>query len=144
MLVKNTTIDNSFRGLIDRWTNQDIFSVGARLIGSDYFVSQYPKVDFSESNDSYLIQAELPGFEKEDLEIKYENGNLSLKGKRVEEIEDAKILHRERFTGKFVRHFLLPKYIQSNKIKSSFCDGILSITILKSEAAKLKEIKISE
>ena len=118
--------------------------MGTGLVGSDYFVPQFPKVDFSESEDSFLIQAELPGFKKGDLEIKYENRTLSLSGKRDEETNDAKVLHRERFSGKFVRHFSLPKYIQSNKIKSTFSDGILSISITKSDSAKLKEIKISE
>jgi HSP20 family protein len=144
MLVKNILIDNSIRDLISRLPKRDAFSVGSKFIGSDYFVPQFPKVDFSESEDSFLIQAELPGFKKEDLEIKYENRILSLSGKRNEETKDAKILHRERFSGKFVRHFSLPNYIQSNKIKSTFSDGILSISILKSESARLKEIKISE
>ena len=144
MLVKNISLDNSMRDLISRLPKRDILSMGSRLIGSDYFVSQFPKVDFSESEDSFLIQAELPGFKKENLEIKYENRTLSLSGKRNEETKDAKILHRERFSGKFVRHFSLPNYIQSNKIISTFSDGILSITIPKSESAKLKEIEISE
>lgn len=144
MLVKTYSINNTVRNVIDQLANRDIFSMGSKVLGTDYFISQYPKVDFSESNDSYLLQAELPGFEKKNLEIKYENGILSLKGKLENEMNDAKVLCRERFTGKFVRHFSLPKHIQSNKIKSVFSDGILSITIPKSESAKLKEIKISE
>ena len=132
------------RNIIHRLPKRDICSLGSRLVGSDYFVSQFPKVDFSESEDSFSIQAELPGFKKENLEIKFENSILSLSGKRDEEIKDTKFLHRERFSGKFVRHFSLPKHIQSNKIKSTFNDGILSISIPKSESSKLKEIKISK
>ena len=105
--------------------------------------SPYPLVDISENDTSYILRAELPGFNKNDIEITYKNQVLSLKGERSanEDTKGSNLLS-ERFTGKFVRRFAFADAIATDKIRAQYRNGILKITLPKAESAKPKEISI--
>ena len=105
----------------------------------------YPPVDILESKDGYLIRAELPGIKKEDFHVEYREGNLTLTGeKKFEEpASGAEYQRVERPAGKFSRSFYLPDSVKHADISASYRDGILEISVPKTEEAKPKQIEIT-
>ncbi len=103
-----------------------------------------PRVDVSENKDAYLIKAELPGVNRNDVKITLHDNILTIKGEKKEEKEEKDVnVHRiERSFGVFERAFSLPLSVKSDKIDASFKDGVLSITLPKAEEAKPKEIEV--
>lgn len=104
-----------------------------------------PAVDIRENEDAFLVHAELPGLSKDDVEITLENNVLKLSGeRRFEKDVDEKEYHRvERAYGTFTRAFSLPSRVDSNGVKASFADGVLTITVPKVEEAKPRKISIA-
>ncbi|HDQ00178.1 MAG TPA: Hsp20/alpha crystallin family protein [bacterium] len=104
-----------------------------------------PAVDITEKSDSYEVKAELPGMKKDEIKISREDDVLMISGERKSEQDEKKDnYHRiERRYGKFQRSFYLPKNVKANDIKANYKDGVLTVTIPKSEEAKPKEIAVS-
>jgi HSP20 family protein len=103
-----------------------------------------PPVDVMEAKDAILVTAELPGMRKEDIEIQFENGVLTLRGQRsLEKDSSEKTYHRvERVYGNFVRSFTLPRSVDAEKINATYRDGVLEIRVPKKEEAKPRQIAI--
>ncbi len=109
-----------------------------------------PVVDISEDEKNIYIHAELPGMKKEDVKISLNDDKvLTIKGskKREEKTEDEKegrsYMRIERGFGEFQRSFVLPENIKEESIKANYKDGVLDLTIEKTEPVKPKEIEIS-
>lgn len=104
-----------------------------------------PSIDISETEDQFLISAELPGMDKEDITINLENSRLSISGEReVQKEEENKKFHRlETSYGSFERSFQLPDNVDEESVSASYDDGILDISIQKSEEEVKKQIEIS-
>lgn len=92
------------------------------------------KVDLKETEDNYLVEADLPGVKKENINIEFHNGSLTISAKRDETIEDKKenYVRRERHHGEFKRSLYI-KNVDENKINASFNDGVLKVTLPKLE-----------
>lgn len=105
----------------------------------------YPPVDILESEDSYLIRAELPGMKREDFNLELNDGTLTLSGERkAEEPADGTHYHRsERLAGKFSRSFHLPEKVRQDAIGAAYRDGVLEVHVPKAEEAKPKKITVS-
>lgn len=103
-----------------------------------------PVVDISETPESYLVSAELPGLTKDDVNINYEDGILSIRGEKKQEKEEKrKNYHRvERSFGAFERSFRVPSRVLVDKIEAKFKDGVLHLLLPKAEEARPKEIPI--
>ena len=103
-----------------------------------------PMVDVSESDDAYLIKAELPGIKREDNKVTLHDGTLTLQGERRQEKEEkGKRQHRiERSYGRFLRSFALPSNVEDGKVMAEFKDGLLTLELPKSPAAKPKAIEV--
>jgi HSP20 family protein len=103
-----------------------------------------PVVDVYDNDDSVVIKAELPGIEKEDIEIDVKDRVLTLKGERSSEneVKDDNYYRRERCFGKFERAFTLPADVDPDKIKADYKDGVLKIDIPKPEEKKPRQITI--
>jgi HSP20 family protein len=103
-----------------------------------------PSLDVSETKDNVVVKAEIPGMDPKEIDISYADGILTLKGERKQEKEEKdENYHRvERRYGSFSRSIRLPHEVKSDKIKANCKDGVLKITVPKSEEAKKKEIKI--
>jgi len=103
-----------------------------------------PRADVVENNDSYVIKAELPGVSKNDVKITLRENVLTIKGeKKAEKEEKDHNYHRiERSYGSFERSFSLPSNVKSDKIDAAYKDGVLTLTLPKSEEAKPKEIEV--
>jgi len=105
----------------------------------------YPLVDIKETKDEFVIYAELPGISKDDVKINIADDILTISGEKKEEAkQDGHTYHRiERTYGKFQRNFTLPVHIQADKVRATFKNGILTITLPKKEEVKPKEVSIS-
>ena len=105
----------------------------------------YPLVDISESADEITVTAEVPGMKKEDIKISIQDNILTMQGeKHKDDVENDKSYHRlERMFGSFERSFSLSTSVQRDKVKAKYKDGILTISLPKSEDAKPKEIDVS-
>jgi Molecular chaperone (small heat shock protein) len=103
-----------------------------------------PSVDIYETENEIVIKAELPGMEAKDIDIKLENNVLMLKGERRFERESNKDnYHRvEMSYGNFSRSFSLPAFVDENKVRAEYNDGLLKVFLPKKEQAKSKQIKI--
>lgn len=105
-----------------------------------------PAVDIVEDRKGYVISAELPQVDKNDVSLTVENGVLTLQGERTfEKTEDDKEqkVHRvERAYGSFTRSFRVPTDADGSKITASYKDGVLQVTLPKSEEAAPKAIRI--
>ncbi len=90
-----------------------------------------PTADMYEQDGRIVIKAELPGVKSEDVSVTFEDGVLTVEGKREEakEIKEAKYYASERFSGAFSRSFALPKGIEADKIEAEFKDGVLNVTM---------------
>ena len=103
-----------------------------------------PSLDVAETKDELVVKAEVPGMEPKDIDISLSDGVLTIKGEKKQEKEEKEADYHlvERSYGAFTRSVRLPKEVQSDKISASYKDGILNVTLPKSEKAKKKEIKI--
>lgn len=103
-----------------------------------------PAVDIYETAEDIVLQAELPGLSKDDIDIQVRENTLVLKGERRvdKEIKKESSLRVERAYGAFQRVFTLPNVVQADKIRAVFKDGVLKLNIPKAVEAKPKQIKI--
>ena len=105
-----------------------------------------PPVDIYETDDAFMLKAELPGFTKEDVNIEVHENRLIIRGERKRETEAKEDqYHRlERAYGRFERAFWLPTTVDAEHIQASFKNGVLEMRLPKSEKAKPKQIPITE
>lgn len=103
-----------------------------------------PRVDISETDDEFVVKAEIPEVKKEDVKVSVDNGVLTIQGERKQEKEEkGKKFHRvERYYGNFVRSFTLPDNVDEAKVKASFKDGVLNLQIPKTAGSKPKAIDV--
>ena len=101
-------------------------------------------VDVIDEGDRIRVVADLPGFNKEDIEIWIENGDLVIKAERKEEKEEkeANYLRRERRFGRVYRRITLPADVDVENIKATYNNGVLEVIVPKTEKAKKKVIKV--
>lgn len=129
-------MSKQFSDIMDEFFNDAVQS------RRDNFV---PSIDISETDDEFQISAELPGMEKEDITVNLENNRLFISGERTLEKEDkGKKYHRvETKYGSFERSFQLPDNVDEDSISATYDNGLLNITIQKSEQEVKKQIEIS-
>jgi HSP20 family protein len=113
--------------------------------GSQFLEGWFPAVDVYEDKDNLVVRAELPGMKKEDIEISLHEGFLTLSGERQAEKnhEGSETYRSERWLGRFHRSVGLPCAVVPDKIKATYTDGILTVSLPKAEEAKPKQIPIS-
>ena len=132
--------------------NTDVFSRSFNDFVDEFFnIGEYrkdnfmPSVDVSETETQFLVSVELPGIKKEEINVDLEKGRLTVSGERkFQNEEEGKNYHRlETKYGKFSRSFYLPDSIDEETIAAKYEDGILNITINKSEDKVKKQIEIA-
>jgi HSP20 family protein len=104
-----------------------------------------PAVDFAETEKGYEVTAELPGMDEKNVEVKYADGVLTIKGEKQDEKEEKKkdYYMNERTFGSFHRALQLPNGIDPDKIEASFTKGVLMVVVPKSTEAQKAEKKIA-
>lgn len=103
-----------------------------------------PATDIVEHDDNFVVNVELPGMRKEDVKITMQDNTLMIRGEKKEERESkGSSYHRvERSYGSFQRSFALPSTVKAESIEAAFKDGILTVSLPKSEEAKPKQIDV--
>ena len=118
--------------------------LGRSLSTSPTTRSWLPAVDMHESKDDLVLSVEVPGVREKDVTVSITGDLLSIKGERrmEDQPKDQQYLHVERTYGQFERLIQLPMAVQADKVKATYRDGVLQITLPKAEELKPREIKI--
>jgi HSP20 family protein len=102
-----------------------------------------PPVDIEETDDAYLVEAELPGVERDDVEIELVGNELMITGE-IKEKERAGILRkRTRQVGRFEFRVSLPDHVDSEQVQASLKDGVLTVRVPKSQRAQRRRIEVN-
>ncbi|HLJ45739.1 MAG TPA: Hsp20/alpha crystallin family protein [Bryobacteraceae bacterium] len=103
-----------------------------------------PPVDIFETENEWVLKADLPDVKLEQVDIQIENGTLSLKGERKFQKDESSKGYRqvERAYGSFARYFSLPDTVDAEKVHADYATGVLTVTLPKKEVAKPRSIKV--
>jgi len=149
-------LSDPFASMVNTFFNNDGFSNGnnsvngmmmstdKRFLPIKMMSNGYPKMDMYETKDNLIIQFEIPGIDKTQLNLEITDNYVSLKyeEKAATDNKDKKYAISERSYGSFSRLVSLPSYVDSKKAEAKYENGVLNITIPKSEAAKAQPKKI--
>jgi HSP20 family protein len=104
-----------------------------------------PDVDLRETQDAYLLEADLPGFKQEEVEITVTGDRLTISGQREPPKEDSRqYLLRERPAGEFVRTFVLPTGTDADGVRAEFKEGVLLVTIPKRPEVQARKVPLGK
>lgn len=108
------------------------------------FFGWAPAVDVFEDKDNLIVKVELPGMNKEDIDISLHQGTVIVSGERKLEnqVDEGEVSRSERFFGRFQRAVQLSKPVDPNKVTATYKDGILTVTLAKTEESKPKQISV--
>ncbi|MFC1585075.1 Hsp20/alpha crystallin family protein [Fibrobacterota bacterium] len=107
--------------------------------------STYPPVNVYDDKEDLTVLAELPGMAKDDVNVSFTDGSLTLSGKREPLVEDGKYsaIRNERVEGDFKKSLRIPYKLEVDKISAQFKNGVLTIKMPKAEEAKPKQIQVN-
>lgn len=129
------------------WDLQDEFHRFFEDFGQDLSPAEEefrPAMDIRETDEAYIVEADVPGIKKDDIQIEVNNDVLTIKGERKEEHEEKeKDYHRmERQYGSFRRSISIPGGIKHDAVEAKFDDGVLRVTLPKREDTKPRRIEV--
>ena len=142
MAIRHWEPERSFLGI--RRFIDDVMDEAMSGLSREREGAIIPPVDVSESSYDIVVKAELPGMKKTDIKLSLEGNILTISGEKKEEKEQKnKNYHLvERRFGSFRRSLALPMSIDVDKVKATYKNGVLIVTIPKKEEAKGREIKV--
>ena len=147
MFARVSDFDRMFdaMGLL-RGRFDNIFNEFDRTVGYEpswSVLSKYPRTNLYDKGDQFELVAEIPGLAKDDLDVKIQGNYLEISGKREVKTPEGYRAHRtERGSASFTRSLTLPSDVDSTKVSATLKDGLLVLTLPKSEAAKPRQISI--
>jgi HSP20 family protein len=103
-----------------------------------------PEVNIYETSEGYVLEAEMPGVNKDGLEITLEGSEITIVGRRTHEVMPGEALLRERQRADFRRAFELDPAIDTTKVNAKMNQGVLTLTLPKSEQVKPRRIAVSD
>jgi len=123
----------------------DFFAPFSGIVNDSVARKYQPSVDIYEKEDKICVEAELPGFEKENIKVDVKGKLLTIGGERVsnEEVKDDKRYRSERHFGSFERSFKLPFEVTEEQIEATYKNGVLRLLVEKPEEQKPKQITIN-
>jgi HSP20 family protein len=123
----------------DIWSDR-LWPEWPRWWGDEYA----PTFDFFQKGGNYVIKADLPGVDKDDISVSIEDDLITIRGKKVKNTEDEgdNYFVRESSSGSFSRSFRLPVAVDADQVDATFKGGVLTVTIKAKEEAKGKKVKI--
>ncbi|WP_378741289.1 Hsp20/alpha crystallin family protein [Nocardia brasiliensis] len=101
-----------------------------------------PLADLSETEDAYLVEIDLPGVRREDVDIDLSGQDLTIQGEVKQTEHQGVFRRRTRRTGQFTYRLTLPQNVDAEKVEASLANGVLTVRVPKSEAAKPRRIEI--
>ena len=144
-LVKYKSAPVSTASPVDRLASEIFGSNISRLFGSDGLMDHGPRVNIVEGPEEFRLEMQAPGFDKKDLKIEMVDDTLTICGVHAEEEqkEETRWTRREFSRAAFERSFVMPQSVKADAIKADLVNGVLQVTIPKSEEAKPKTRTIS-
>jgi HSP20 family protein len=125
-------LDDLFKGLFVRPMRFDL----------DVAPQMRMKIDVSKTEDTYTVKAEIPGVNKDDIQVSIDGNEVTISGEIKKESEEKKgeeVLRSERYYGKVSRSFTLPHDVDETKVVAKYADGVLKLTLpMKSKSASRK------
>ncbi|MEV6946986.1 Hsp20/alpha crystallin family protein [Streptomyces sp. NPDC051172] len=103
-----------------------------------------PAADVRETDDAYLIEAELPGIRRDDIDIEMSEREMHITGEYTEREREGVLRRSTRRNGRFDYQVLLPNDVRSDAVSATLHDGILTVTVPKAQATKPRHIEITE
>lgn len=95
----------------------------------------WPQLELAETHKEVCVTAELPGLDEQDIDLQVEDGALTIRGEKKAELEDEERGYSERSYGRFERRIGLPKGVDRDKASATFSNGLLTVTLPRTEAA---------
>src|SRR5262245_58925853 len=143
-LVRFQPFVDDFQTLQERFNKIFQDSTLAHFGREEAMGSWTPLCDIYEEGDNIVVKAELPGLDRNDIDVQVENNILTLRGerKREKEVKSENLFRTERYYGSFTRSFTLPVTVDTEKIRADYRDGVLQVTMPKVEEAKPRKIKV--
>jgi HSP20 family protein len=111
----------------------------ARAFGAN---ASWPSVEISDGETEIRVTAEIPGMEEKDVEVMLDDGMLTLRGEKRAETEDKDKQFSERFYGRFERRIPLGTEVEEDKVRAAFHNGVLTVTLPKTQRAQTKSRRI--
>ena len=104
-----------------------------------------PAIDVAESEDDFVLTTDLPGIDRQDIDVSVVDNQLTIKGERKQESpsKDKRTHYAERPWGAFTRVFDLPTTVNAGGIAATYRDGVLSVSVPKAEATKPRQVEIA-
>lgn len=129
---------------IDRLFN-DFFPTPNEKVAEEKTAVWTPRVDLSETEDAYILKLDVPGIDKKDLSINFQDGTLTISGERKSDNreEGKNFVRIERQFGHFFRSFNIPAAVKADKIEAKYTNGELEIQVPKAEEVKPISVKVS-
>jgi HSP20 family protein len=127
-------LDPLFRGVQELF-NDRFFDGGS---------SWYPAMDLVEEKDHFIVKLEMPGIDPKNVQLNLQGDLLTVTGERKEEHDskEEKVLKRERTYGSFQRSVQLPYRVQADRVKATYTNGIMTITLPKAEEYVGRQIPV--
>ncbi|HEX3625438.1 MAG TPA: Hsp20/alpha crystallin family protein [Verrucomicrobiae bacterium] len=116
----------------------------APLARTAEFLGWTPAFDVYEEKDNYVVKAELPGMKREEINVSIQGRDLVISGERKSETksQESEVHRAERYFGKFQRAVSLPVAVSAQGVQAEYKDGVLTVTLPKSEESKAKQIEV--
>jgi HSP20 family protein len=130
----NRLFDNAFRGFDMRMPS---------LAGGSWMRGGWPNVEISDAEKEIRVTAEIPGMEEKDVEVLLDDGVLTLRGEKRSETDDKDKQFSERYYGRFERRIPIGYEVDEDKVKAAFHNGVLTVTLPKTERAQAKARRIA-
>ena len=148
-LYRPKTFENALAGLdhyVDSFFNDSFLSPSDRIFRNFDFNNRMPAVDIRETEKSWLLEADLPGFDDKDIEIHLDSNTLTIESKKSEEKKEEKTgyMVQERRMSSFSRSFTLPENADRESIGAVFKNGVLTVEIGKLAEAQKRVIQIGK
>lgn len=130
---------------LNRFFDSSLLSMSKDLGESSNIGSWLPSTDIHDSGDRLVVQTDLPGLNKDDIEVIVQGNTLFIRGEKKHEdkVQDSGLIRSERFFGQFERALPLTDDVDSSKIDATYKNGVLTVTLAKREEAKPKQITVN-
>jgi HSP20 family protein len=141
---RNLTVVNPTREFEDIYDRMgQLMNVAFGLAPVDVAEAPWiPLTDLSETDDAYVVEADLPGVNRDQIGIQLQDRELVITGEIPESEQKGRPHRRSRRTGRFEFHTYLPGDVNADGVNAQLSDGVLTVTIPKSETAKPRQIEI--
>ena len=136
----NGDVFDTFRKEMD----QMLSNAWTSPFGGEWLSAGMPSADISETDQAIEVRLDLPGVKPDEIDIQLDSNVLTIRGERTEEQEEkGKKFHRvERHSGTFARSFALPQSVNEDEVAAEYRDGVLMVTLPKTDEAKARKIVV--